>query len=86
MGADPFINAVLINHGIPRHNISNTLDPTMLDIAISPFPTKEKHIVKMCLPILYFINLHKKRNTGYFFVVDSFWKIVRAKVLLNLYF
>lgn len=68
-----FINAVLINHGTPRHSISNTLDPTMLDIAISPLPAK-KHAVKMCIPILSFINKLHKKNTGYLFCL--FWKIV----------
>jgi len=42
MGSDVFMKAVFINQGIPRHSISNTLDPTMLDIAISPFPVKQE--------------------------------------------
>lgn len=41
IGADAFVNAVLINQGRPRHSISNTLDPTMLDIAMSPLPAEE---------------------------------------------
>lgn len=42
MGSDVFMKAVFINQGIPRHSISNTLDPTMLDIAMSPFPVKQE--------------------------------------------
>lgn len=42
MGPDVFMKAVFINQGIPKQSISNTLDPTMLDIAISPFPVKEE--------------------------------------------
>lgn len=30
--------AVLMNQGKPRHSMSNTLEPTMLDMAISAFP------------------------------------------------
>lgn len=69
------VNAVLINQGRPRHSISNTLDPTMLDIAMSPLPAKEQHVVKMCTPILYFINNLHKKNTGYFLLV-SFRKLL----------
>lgn len=42
MGPDVFMKAVFINQGIPKQSISNTLDPTMLDIAMSPFPVKEE--------------------------------------------
>lgn len=44
MGPGVLMKAVLINQGIPKQSISNTLDPTMLDIAISPFPVKEIQI------------------------------------------
>lgn len=36
--------AVLMNHGRPRHSMSNTLEPTIFDMAISAFP--EKHNVE----------------------------------------
>lgn len=42
MGSDVFMKAVFINQGIPKQSMSNTLDPTMLDIAMSPFPVKEE--------------------------------------------
>lgn len=75
-GADVFINAVLINHGTPRHSISNTLDPTMLAIAISPLPATQKGTLLRCAD-QYCILLMRciGKNTGYFFV-SWFWKIV----------
>lgn len=42
MGPDVFMKAVFINQGIPKQSMSNTLDPKMLDIAISPFPVKQE--------------------------------------------
>lgn len=47
-GPDVFMKAVLINQGIPKQSISNTLDPTMLDIAISPFPVNEEIQISLC--------------------------------------
>lgn len=33
---------VLMNQGRPRHNMSKTLEPTMLDMAMSAFPDEQK--------------------------------------------
>lgn len=59
-GADAFVNAVLINQGRPRQSISNTLDPTMLDTAMSPLPAEEQHVVRMCTPIYILIIFIRK--------------------------
>lgn len=34
--------AVLMNHGRPRHSMSKTLEPTMLDMAMSDFPDRQE--------------------------------------------
>lgn len=34
--------AVLMNQGRPRHSMSKTLEPTMLDMAMSAFPDEQK--------------------------------------------
>lgn len=36
--------AVLMNQGRPRHNMSKTFEPTMLDMAMSAFPDEEKDL------------------------------------------
>lgn len=36
--------AVLMNQGRPKHSMSNTFEPTMLDMAMSAFPGGEKGI------------------------------------------
>lgn len=36
--------AVLINQGKPRHSMSKTLEPTMLDMAMSDFPDRQETV------------------------------------------
>lgn len=52
--------AVLMNQGRPRHSMSNTFEPTMLDMAISAFPDGRKtHVLHKFKSLAASFNFEK---------------------------